>query len=155
MPSQPDDVRSPGKSRHPAARQRLPFLREFNRSLQHILRTCLLGFDIARSFGAFLLSCLAIAPSLAWLCRDRSVARGRYWCSNLLVFRLSRAARETEAHVYRRIDGEWYLVHRHADLPPSDQRARDQGALDVRYAANSGTKRTLSKVRPQARRKSA
>ncbi|WP_161854701.1 nuclear transport factor 2 family protein [Bradyrhizobium sp. CCBAU 051011] len=25
-------------------------------------------------------------------------------------------------HVYRRIDGEWYLVHRHADFPPSDQR---------------------------------
>jgi ketosteroid isomerase-like protein len=31
-------------------------------------------------------------------------------------------------HIYRRIDGEWYLVHRHADFPPSDQRARDQGA---------------------------
>ena len=30
-------------------------------------------------------------------------------------------------HIYRRIDGEWYLVHRHADFPPSDQRARDQG----------------------------
>jgi hypothetical protein len=28
MPSQPDDVRSPGKSRHPAARPRLPFLTE-------------------------------------------------------------------------------------------------------------------------------
>jgi ketosteroid isomerase-like protein len=27
-------------------------------------------------------------------------------------------------HIYRRIDGEWYLVHRHADLPPSDQRTR-------------------------------
>ena len=27
-------------------------------------------------------------------------------------------------HIYRRIDGEWYLVHRHADFPPSDQRAR-------------------------------
>jgi len=25
----------------------------FNWSLQHIPRTCLLGFDIARSFGAF------------------------------------------------------------------------------------------------------
>jgi ketosteroid isomerase-like protein len=31
-------------------------------------------------------------------------------------------------HIYRRIDGEWYLVHRHADFPPSDQRARDQSA---------------------------
>ena len=30
-------------------------------------------------------------------------------------------------HIYRRIDGEWYLVHRHADFPPSDQRTRDQG----------------------------
>ena len=30
-------------------------------------------------------------------------------------------------HIYRRIDGEWYLVHRHADFPPSDRRARDQG----------------------------
>lgn len=26
-------------------------------------------------------------------------------------------------HIYRRIDGEWYLVNRHADFPPSDQRA--------------------------------
>ena len=25
-------------------------------------------------------------------------------------------------HVYRRIDGEWQLVHRHADFPPADQR---------------------------------
>jgi ketosteroid isomerase-like protein len=25
-------------------------------------------------------------------------------------------------HVYRRIDGEWRLVHRHADFPPADQR---------------------------------
>jgi ketosteroid isomerase-like protein len=25
-------------------------------------------------------------------------------------------------HVYRRVDGEWYLVHRHADFPPPDQR---------------------------------
>ena len=31
-------------------------------------------------------SCLAMALSLAWLCRDRSVPRGRYWRSNLLVF---------------------------------------------------------------------
>ena len=30
-------------------------------------------------------------------------------------------------HIYRRIDGEWYLVLRHADFPPSDQRAGDQG----------------------------
>ena len=26
-------------------------------------------------------------------------------------------------HIYRRIDGEWRLVHRHADFPPADQRA--------------------------------
>jgi len=25
-------------------------------------------------------------------------------------------------HIYRRIDGEWKLVHRHADFPPPDQR---------------------------------
>jgi ketosteroid isomerase-like protein len=25
-------------------------------------------------------------------------------------------------HIYRRIDGEWRLVHRHADFPPPDQR---------------------------------
>ena len=25
-------------------------------------------------------------------------------------------------HIYRRIDGEWQLVHRHADFPPADQR---------------------------------
>ncbi len=25
-------------------------------------------------------------------------------------------------HVYRRIDGEWQLMHRHADFPPVDQR---------------------------------
>jgi ketosteroid isomerase-like protein len=25
-------------------------------------------------------------------------------------------------HVYRRVDGEWRLVHRHADFPPVDQR---------------------------------
>lgn len=25
-------------------------------------------------------------------------------------------------HVLRRFDGEWWLVHRHADLPPRDQR---------------------------------
>jgi ketosteroid isomerase-like protein len=25
-------------------------------------------------------------------------------------------------HIYRRIDGEWRLVHRHADFPPLDQR---------------------------------
>ena len=26
-------------------------------------------------------------------------------------------------HVYRRIDGAWRLVHRHADFPPPDQRS--------------------------------
>jgi ketosteroid isomerase-like protein len=25
-------------------------------------------------------------------------------------------------HIYRRIDGVWRLVHRHADFPPADQR---------------------------------
>lgn len=25
-------------------------------------------------------------------------------------------------HIYRRIDGEWHLIHRHADFPPPDQR---------------------------------
>ena len=25
-------------------------------------------------------------------------------------------------HVYRRVEGDWWLVHRHADLPPADQR---------------------------------
>jgi ketosteroid isomerase-like protein len=25
-------------------------------------------------------------------------------------------------HVYRRVDDEWRLVHRHADFPPTDQR---------------------------------
>ena len=25
-------------------------------------------------------------------------------------------------HIYRRIDGAWQLVHRHADFPPADQR---------------------------------
>jgi ketosteroid isomerase-like protein len=27
-------------------------------------------------------------------------------------------------HVYRRFDGQWRLVHRHADFPPADQRRR-------------------------------
>ena len=30
-------------------------------------------------------------------------------------------------HVYRRINGEWRLVHRHADFPPVDQRAASGG----------------------------
>jgi SnoaL-like domain len=56
-------------------------------------------------------------------------------------------------HIYRRIDGEWYLVHRHADFPPSDQRARDQGnagsarALMSAVLLTAAGKRTLSKVR--------
>jgi ketosteroid isomerase-like protein len=25
-------------------------------------------------------------------------------------------------HIYRRIDGDWRLIHRHADFPPADQR---------------------------------
>jgi ketosteroid isomerase-like protein len=25
-------------------------------------------------------------------------------------------------HIFRRIDGSWRLVHRHADFPPPDQR---------------------------------
>ena len=50
-------------------------------------------------------------------------------------------------HIYRRIAGEWYLVHRHADFPPSDQRAqglhlvgRDE-ELDERGAGAMGTVR--------------
>jgi ketosteroid isomerase-like protein len=27
-------------------------------------------------------------------------------------------------HIYRRIDGEWHLIHRHADFPPPDQRVK-------------------------------
>jgi hypothetical protein len=43
-------------------------------------------------------------------------------------------------HIYGRINGERYLVHRHADFPPSDRSGPpDQGALDFRCAANSGT----------------
>ena len=48
-------------------------------------------------------------------------------------------------HIYRRINGEWYLVHRHAYFPPADQRARDQeqrgirARLTYRWTANSGT----------------
>jgi ketosteroid isomerase-like protein len=34
-------------------------------------------------------------------------------------------------HIYRRIDGEWFLVHRHADFPPSDQRTLDQGTVNA------------------------
>jgi ketosteroid isomerase-like protein len=26
------------------------------------------------------------------------------------------------SHILRKIDGEWWLVHRHADFPPADQR---------------------------------
>ena len=26
-------------------------------------------------------------------------------------------------HIYRRVDDEWRLVHRHADFPPEDPRA--------------------------------
>ena len=29
-------------------------------------------------------------------------------------------------HIYRRIDGTWRLIHRHADFPPPDQRQRAQ-----------------------------
>ena len=31
-------------------------------------------------------------------------------------------------HVYRREDGEWRLIHRHADFPPRDSAARTQKA---------------------------
>jgi len=30
-------------------------------------------------------------------------------------------------HIYRRIDGDWKLVHRHADFPPSDPRKTSAG----------------------------
>ena len=30
-------------------------------------------------------------------------------------------------HIYRRIDGEWRLVHRPADFPPVDQRTPADG----------------------------
>jgi ketosteroid isomerase-like protein len=30
-------------------------------------------------------------------------------------------------HIYRRIDGEWKLVHRHADFSPPDRRSPDKG----------------------------
>jgi ketosteroid isomerase-like protein len=30
-------------------------------------------------------------------------------------------------HIYRRIDGRWHLVHRHADFPPADQRPSTGG----------------------------
>jgi ketosteroid isomerase-like protein len=30
-------------------------------------------------------------------------------------------------HIYRRTDGDWKLVHRHADFPPPDQRSTSAG----------------------------
>jgi ketosteroid isomerase-like protein len=30
-------------------------------------------------------------------------------------------------HIYRHIDGDWKLMHRHADFPPPDQRANSAG----------------------------
>ena len=30
-------------------------------------------------------------------------------------------------HIYRRIDGDWKLMHRHADFPPPDQRNASAG----------------------------
>jgi ketosteroid isomerase-like protein len=30
-------------------------------------------------------------------------------------------------HILRRIDGEWWIVHRHADYPPTDPRPRGTG----------------------------
>ena len=57
-------------------------------------------------------------------------------------------------HIYGRINGERYLVHRHADFPPSDQRARDQGRrIRARLISvvllTAARKRTLSKARPR------
>ena len=45
-------------------------------------------------------------------------------------------------HVYRREDGEWKLVHRHADFPPPDQRTRPIarcGPLELGGLATSST----------------
>ena len=36
--------------------------------------------------------------------------------------RLPRDMTHRVTHIYRRIDGEWKLMHRHADFPPADQR---------------------------------
>jgi ketosteroid isomerase-like protein len=30
-------------------------------------------------------------------------------------------------HIYRRIEGRWHLIHRHADFPPSDERQTQSG----------------------------
>jgi ketosteroid isomerase-like protein len=30
-------------------------------------------------------------------------------------------------HIYRRIDGDWKVVHRHADFPPADPRKTSAG----------------------------
>jgi hypothetical protein len=53
-------------------------------------------------------------------------------------------------HIYRRIDGEWYLVHRHADFHPPTSAPEirappDQAALDVCSWGTSG--RTSSRRR--------
>lgn len=32
-----------------------------------------------------------------------------------------RPMRRRVTHALRRIEGRWYLVHRHADFPPADQ----------------------------------
>ena len=37
-------------------------------------------------------------------------------------------------HIYRRLDGAWKLIHRHADFPPPDQR---QAALAPRASSRS------------------
>ncbi|MGH3824194.1 MAG: YybH family protein [Pseudonocardiaceae bacterium] len=34
-------------------------------------------------------------------------------------------------HVYKRIDGDWHIVHRHADFPPPDQRIALPDRLDT------------------------
>src|SRR6185436_19655707 len=40
-------------------------------------------------------------------------------------------------HIYRRIDGEWCLIHRHADFPPPDQRRTATGDSSTRETSTA------------------